>query len=103
MRRARSRLSLLHSVFARGYRPTRGVSVTPAGGSALVLRSASGRYVSLQGEAGRAWTLLERGASLQTIHRLMRREYRATSACIEEELLSLVQVLDRAGLIERTA
>jgi len=33
----------------------------------------------------------------------MRREYRATSACIEEELLSLVQVLDRAGLIERTA
>src|SRR5882724_9248090 len=91
--------------FARGpilekvCRPVQGVRTAPFD-SGLILRAPSGRCVWLHERASRSWRLLERGASLRTIRRLIRQEYGIPPAWIESELLSLLQVLLRAGVIE---
>jgi hypothetical protein len=106
---SRSRMSRVPSrTFARGpnlnqaIRPIQGVSTAPVG-SGLILRAPGGHCVSLHERASRSWRLLERGASLRTIHRLMRQEYGVPPAWIDNELLLLLQALVRAGAIEQFA
>jgi hypothetical protein len=91
------------SVFTRAFRPSRGVTVVPTGGSGVILRSPGGECASLNGMAGRVWTLLERGASLRTIHRLIQQEYGAPWRWLEQELPSVLETLVRGGFLERTA
>jgi hypothetical protein len=68
-----------------------------------MLRKHDGRFVSLRGTPALMWTLLERGASIRTIRKLLLSEYGVPTAWIETELAAIIEQLVRTGLIEQTA
>jgi hypothetical protein len=96
------RVSAPRTAVGRAFRPAPGVEAVPAGGSGLVLRTPHDRCVSLRGMGARAWTLLDRGASLRTMRLLLRREYGIPLALADTELGELLGRLERGGFIERT-
>lgn len=96
-------ISAPHATADRRLQPAPGVEAAPAGSWGLLLRTTHDRCVSLRGMGVRVWTLLERGASLRTIRRLLRREFGLPSALVETELSELLGRLERGGFIERAA
>ena len=103
MRQLESAGSAPRSVFEHAFRPSPGVTTAPTGRSGIILRSPDGRCVSLNEGASRVWTLLERGASLRTIHSLIRQEYGPPSAWLDQDLRSLLHALLHGGFLERAA
>jgi hypothetical protein len=68
-------------------------------GEAIIVNLESGAYYSLQGTGALVWTLLGSGASLENINAVVTAQYTGDAGSIAQAVLSLVEELQREGLI----
>lgn len=69
------------------------------GGDAVLLDLAGERYFGLNRVGTRVWQLLEAPSTLDAIHRTLCTEFDAPADRIEQDLITLVDQLQAAGLI----
>lgn len=69
------------------------------GGEAVLLDLASEQYFGLNDVGTRIWQLIETSAVLEEVRSTLCEEFEADPACIEQDLLALVEALADAGLI----
>ena len=72
---------------------------TEVDSQAVILQYSTGTYYTLNEVGTRIWHLLEEKKSLQEILTILQREYSATQAQLQHDLLTLVQQLKEKELL----
>lgn len=70
------------------------------GGESVILDLDAGVYYGLSGVGSRAWTLMEAGVRVKALVARLMAEYDVAPARCEEELVTWLQEMARAGLVE---
>jgi PqqD family protein of HPr-rel-A system len=76
-----------------------GVTATRLGDETVVLDARAGRYFGLEAVGSRVWALLERGATLNELARIVADEYDVEHEACQRDIRALLSDLQSAGLI----
>lgn len=76
------------------------VMARQVGNETVILDLASGTYFGLDTVGARIWILLSEGKTIGEICRTMLDEYEVEPAPLEKDVFSLLQTLERQGLVK---
>jgi hypothetical protein len=68
--------------------------------SAVLLNKQTNQYFELDEVGARLWELLQQGKSLRESHQVLLGEYAVDPAQLEQDILDLVEDLEKHGLVE---
>jgi len=81
-------------------RPSDDVLFQEVGGEAVLLKLASENYFGLDAVGTRIWVLLNEDPGLKRVFDILSDEYEVETEVLERDLLSLVERMAEAGLVD---